>query len=62
MNQYEVMVGNLSFYINANGPMEALEQLELILARLHGGATAVINGDVLVDRYLAESIPKSLLQ
>lgn len=62
MNQYEVMVGNMSFYINANSTIDAMEQLELILSRLHGEQTAVINGDVLVGKHPAESIPKSLLQ
>jgi len=62
MNQYEVIVGNMSFYINANCPMDAMEQLELILSRIHGGQAAVINGDILSGKHPAESMPKSLLQ
>lgn len=62
MNQYEVMVGNASFYINANSEYDAQEQLAMIMSRISDGFSAILNGDVLVGKQPAESIPKSLLQ
>lgn len=62
MNQYEVVAGNMSFYINANSEEEAGHQLGMILSRIHSGSSVIISGDVLVGKHPAESMPKSLLQ
>lgn len=56
------MVGNMPFYINANNEKEAKNQLGMIISRIHSGSSLVISGDVLVGRYLSESMQKSLLQ
>lgn len=62
MNQYEVYIGNITFYINANSEEPAKEQLALIVGRFKNGEMAYISGHRLANKYPCESMPKGLLQ